>query len=236
MLLALLLTACATTHGPTVDDIVASNIAARGGAERIRSLRSIRETGTVTGPGGKVAQIVREVKRPNMFRLEFEFQGTTSVFANDGSSGWQVAPLQGQFEPMAMRPDADAAGGADQQDIEGPLVDWKAKGHTVTLLGSEPVDGKDAYKLKVDMRGGGVRYDYVDVATHQIVRADVTRIIQGHATVLETRFSDFRPEGGLVFPHTIETHAKGRPQSLRIQVEAVELNPAIDDARFRMPK
>jgi outer membrane lipoprotein-sorting protein len=236
MLLALLLTACATTQGPTVDDIVASNIAARGGAERIRSLRSIRETGTVTGPGGKVAQIVREIKRPGLFRLEFTFQGTTSVFANDGKNGWQIAPLQGQFSPMAMRPDADAAGGADQQDIEGPLVDWKAKGHTVTLLGREMVDGKDAYKLKVEMRGDGVRYDYVDVASHQVVRADVTRIIQGHPTVLQTTFSDFRPTDGLVFPHVIETHAKDRPQVLRIVVDSIELNPDIDDARFRMPK
>ena len=236
LLLAVLAAACATTSAPTVDDIVAANLAARGGKEKIQSLRSIRETGTVTGPGGNVAHIVREVKRPNMFRLEFSFQGTTSVFANDGRSGWQVAPLQGQFDPKAMRPDADAAAGADQQDIEGPLVDWKAKGHTVTLLGREPVDGKDAYKLKVEMRGGGVRYDYVDVASHQVVRADVTRIIQGHPTVLETRFSDFRPTGGLVFPHTIETHAKDRPQSLRIQVDSIELNPEIDDARFRMPK
>src|SRR5205809_3672373 len=232
MLLALLLAACATsTPAPNVDDIVAANLAARGGKEKIQSLRSIRETGTVTGPGGNVAQIVREVKRPNMFRLEFSFQGTTSIFANDGKSGWQIAPLQGQFEPMAMRPGTDAAGGADQQDIEGPLVDWKAKGHTVTLVGRE----NDTFKLKVEMKGGGVRYDYIDVATHQVVRADVTRIIQGHPTVLETRFSDFRPEGGLVFPHTIETHAKDRPQSLRIQVDSIELNPQIDDARFRMP-
>ena len=237
LLPALLLAACATTpSSPDVDSIIASNLAARGGKERIQSLRSIRETGTVTGPNGNIAQIVREVKRPNMFRLEFSFQGTTSVFANDGTSGWQIAPLQGQFDPKAMRPDADAAGGADQQDIEGPLVDWKAKGHTVTLLGREPVDGKDAYKLKVEMRGGGVRYDYIDVATHQVVRADVTRIIQGHPTVLETRFSDFRPANGLVFPYAIETHVKDRPQSLRIAVDSIELNPPIDDARFKMPK
>ena len=235
--LLLLFAACATTPSSNVDDIVTANLAARGGRDRIRSLRSIREIGSVTGPGGKVARIVREVKRPGMFRLEFSFQGTTSVFANDGSNGWQVAPLQGQFEPMAMRPDADAAGGVDQQDIEGPLVDWKLKGHTVTLLGREPVDGKDAYKLKVEMRGDGVRYDYIDVATHQVVRADVTRIIQGHPTVLETRFSDFRPAaGGLVFPHVIETHAKDRPQTLRIMVESIDINPEIDDARFKMPK
>ncbi len=230
------LASCASTSLPGVDQIVASNLAARGGVDRIRSLRSMRATGTITAPGGRVAHVVREVKRPGLFRLEFTFQGTTSIFANDGTSGWQVAPLQGQFEPVAMPPESDAAGGADQRDIEGPLVDWKQKGHVVTLAGVEPVNGKDAFKLKVQLRGDGVRFDYIDVASRQIVRSDVTRIIQGHATVLETTFSDYRATGGLTFPHVIETGAKDRPQSLKITVDTIELDPALDDARFQMPQ
>jgi len=232
---ALLAFACASST-PSVDDIIASNLAARGGRERIQALNSIRATGTVTGPGGRVAQISREIKRPDLFRLEFSFQGTTSVFANDGKSGWQIAPLQGQFEPLAVPPETDAAGGADQRDIEGPLVNWKEKGHVVTLEGHEAVDGKDTFKLKTEMRGGGVRYDYVDAASHQIIRSDVTRLIQGHATVLQTTFSDFRATGGLMFPRVIEMRVKDRPQVLTIAVQKIELDPPLDDARFRMPK
>ena len=238
-LFSVLAAACTSTSSPTssptVDDIVASNLAARGGKARIQSLQSIRETGTVTGPAGRVARIAREIKRPALFRLEFTFQGTTSVFANDGTRGWQVAPLQGQFEPLAMPPEKDAAAGADQRDIEGPLVDWRQKGHVVTLAGREPIGGKDAYKLKVEMRGGGVRYDYVDTTSHQVIRSDVTRIVQGRPTVLENTFSDFRETGGLVFPRTIEMRVKDRPQVLRIAIDQIELNPVLDDARFRMP-
>ena len=233
---ALLAFACASSKSTSVDDIVASNLAARGGKERIEALNSIRATGTVTGPGGRVAQIIREIKRPDLFRLEFTFQGTTSVFANDGKMGWQVAPLQGQFEPLAVPPETDAAGGADQRDIEGPLVNWKEKGHVVTLEGHEVVDGKDTFKLKTEMRAGGVRYDYVDVASRQIIRSDVTRIIQGHATVLQTTFADFRASGGLMFPRVIEMRVKDRPQALRIAVDKIELDPPLDDARFRMPR
>ena len=39
---------------------------------------------------GRVALVTREVQRPGMFRLEFSYQGTTSVFANDGTAGWQI--------------------------------------------------------------------------------------------------------------------------------------------------
>ena len=220
----------------TVDAIVAAHLAARGGIEKLRALHSIRETGKVTASDGRVALVVREIRKPGQFRLQFTYQGTTSVFAHDGVTGWQIAPLQGQFEPGAMPPETDAAGGVDQRDLEGPLVDWREKGHTVTLAGREAVDGKEAFKLEVKLQGGVTRYDYIDVATHMVVRSDVTRIVRKHATVLENRFSDFRDEGGIVFPHAIETHVKDRPQSLRIVVEKIELDPVLDAARFRMPE
>jgi outer membrane lipoprotein-sorting protein len=233
-LLGVLLAAC-TARSP-LDEVVDSNLAARGGKEKIQALRSIRETGTVTASGGRVARVVREVKRPGLFRLEFAYQGTTSVFAFDGKSGWQVAPLQGQFEPKVMPPEADTAGAVDQRDLEGPLVNWREKGNVVELIGREKLPGGEAFKLKVTLKGGAVRFDYVDVASHQIVRSDITRKIRGHDTELQNTFSDFRDEGGLVFPHRIDTHVKDRPQGVKITVEKVELNPDLDDARFQFPK
>jgi outer membrane lipoprotein-sorting protein len=236
MVAGVLATACASVSQESVDQIIASNLAARGGKERIQGLRSIRATGTMTGPGGRVAHIVREIKRPGLFRFEFTFQGATSVFAHDGTGGWQIAPLQGQFEPSAVPPELDAAGSDDQLDIEGPLVNWKQKGHVVTLLDRQRLDGKEVFKLKTELRGGGIRYDYIDVASRQVVRSDATRIIQGRATVLETSFSDFRTVGGLAFPHSIEMRQKDRPQVLNIAVDSIELNPTLDDSRFQMPR
>ena len=231
--LCVLFTACSSPS--PVDEIVASNLAARGGKERIQALRSIRETGTVTASGGRVAQVVREIKRPGLFRLQFSYQGTTSVFAHDGETGWQVAPLQGQFEPQTVEAEIDAAAGADQRDIEGPLVDWREKGRTVELVGREMLPGGEAFKLEVTLEDGAVRYDYVDVASRQIVRSDVTRTIQGHAVQLENTFSDFRDVGGLVFPHLIETHVTDRPEVLTISIDTIDLDPDLDDEQFRFP-
>jgi hypothetical protein len=190
----------------------------------------------VTASGGRVDGIVREVKRPGMFRLEFSYQGTTSVFANDGKSGWQVAPLQGQFDPKEMPPEADSAGSVDQHDIEGPLVDWREKGHTVELVGREKLPGGEAFKLKIVLKGGAIRYDYVDVASHLLVRTDFTRIVRGRPVQLHSTLSDYREVGGLFFPHLIETRAEDRPQVIKIAVEKIELNPDLPDARFQFPK
>lgn len=232
-ILGALLASCSSPS--PVDEVVALNLAARGGAERIQALRSIRETGTAAASGGRVARVVREIKRPGLFRLEFSAQGTTSVFANDGETGWQVAPLQGVFEPQVVPPEADAAGGVDQRDIEGPLVNWREKGHLVELVGRETLPGGEAFKLKLTLKGGAIRYDYIDVASHLLVRSDVTRIIRGRPVELQNTFSDFREVGGLVFPHLIETRAKDRPDVVRIEIETIELDPELDDALFRLP-
>jgi outer membrane lipoprotein-sorting protein len=234
-LLGALLVACSPApKASPVDEIVDAHLAARGGKEKLKALRAIRETGTVTASDGRVAKVVREIKRPNLFRLEFSYEGTKSVFAYDGSSGWQVAPLLGHFEPEAMPPDSDAAA-VEQGDIESPLVDWREKGHTVELIGREPLPGGEADKLKVVLAGGRTRYDWVDAATHQIVRSDVERTVQGRTVRLVSDFSDFRDVGGLQFPHAIETHVQDRPQTLRIVVKSIELDPELDDASFRMP-
>lgn len=219
-----------------VDEIVAAHLTARGGKDRLQALRSIRETGTVTTSDGRTARVVREIQRPGLFRLEFSYQGTTSVFANDGEAGWQIAPLQGEFEPRAMPPEADAAGGADQRDIEGPFVDWKEKGHVVELVGRESLAGVEVDKLKTVLRGGVVRYDYMDATSHMIVRSEVSRLVRGHRVEMQSTFSDFRKVSGIVFPHLLEIHVKDRPQILKIVVERIELNPKLDPASFQMPR
>jgi hypothetical protein len=228
-----LLMACSAPS--PVDEIIASNLAARGGEERIKALQAFRATGTATASGGRVAKVTYEIKRPGLFRLEFSSQGTKSVFAHDSEIGWQVAPLRGLFEPQPTTPDTDQGFGADERDIEGPLVDWREKGHKVDLVGHEMLEGGEAFKLAVTLNGGSIRYDYIDVESRQIVRSDLPRMIRGEDVVLVDTFSDFRDVGGLVFPHIIETHVVNRPETIRIVVESVELDPDLDDARFRFP-
>ena len=229
-----LLMACSAPS--QVDEIIASNLEARGGKGRIEALHSFRATGTATASGGRVARVTYEIKRPGLFRLEFSSQGTKSVFAHDGEIGWQVAPPQGLFEPQPTTPETDQGFGADERDIEGPLVDWSDKGHLVELVGREMLEGGEAFKLQVTLKDGSVRYDYIDVHSRQIVRSDLPRMIRGEDVVLVDTFSDFRDVGGLVFPHLIESHVKDRPEAIRIEVENIELDPDLDDARFRFPR
>lgn len=225
--------AAPATPSPTVDEIVARYVAGLGGQETIRSIRTLREKGRITAGPQREAVVTRERKRPSSTRFEFTVQGVTSVFVSNGHRGWKMSPLEGDLEPQPL-PDQVVAEAAEQADIEGPLVDWKAKGHQVELAGREAVDSRDAYKVKLTLNSGAVRYEYLDVDSFIRVRSDSTRQLRGHAVQIESTFGDHRMTGGVLFPHLIEVAASGRPQRTRIVVDSIEINPPLSDARFTM--
>lgn len=225
----------ATAHAQTADEIVARHIAARGGAERLQAIRSVRMTGTAGGLAGPAALVLREVERPGRIRSELTFQGVTAVYACDGTRGWQVSPFDGSLAPQPMSEERTQLA-REQADIDGPLVGWKAKGHSVTLAGRQTIGGREAYVLDVTLTGGSARRIFIDAQSYLWVRTESTRTVRGHAVALETTFGDHRAVGGVVFPHSIAAGVSGRPARLTVVVQTIELNPVLDDARFRMPE
>ena len=226
--------AAPATQAQTLDDILARHVAARGGLERIRSVRSLRMTGIATTGSGASVMVTRETKRPARMRLEFTYQGVTGVYACDGERGWRVSPFDGSPDPQPLSP-AETQAAIEQADIDGPFVDTAAKGVTVELLGRVPAAGREAFKLKVTFGRGLVRYHYVDAETYLLSRTEATRTWRGQTVHVATTFADYRQVRGLHFPHLIESTARGRPTSLRIIVDTVEVDPAIDDGRFIAP-
>ena len=188
ILAAVALLAPPAVAAETVDEIVARHVAARGGREALAAVRAVRMTGRATAGPGRQAIVRREIARPGRIRTELEFQGTTGVWAWDGSAGWRVSPLDGGLEPEAL-PAEEAASLAEQADLEGPLVDWKAKGHAVEVVGQETLPGGLAHRLKVTPKSGAPRTVWVDAATGLVVRTESTRRLRGRDVVLETVFA-----------------------------------------------
>ena len=226
--------AAPAASSPTADEIVARYVAARGGLKKIRSIQTLRQEGHATTGAGRQAHVTRELKRPGRVRFEFTVQGVTAVFASDGQHGWRVSPFEADMGPQPL-PDEAVAEALEQGDIEGPLVDWKAKGHQMVLAGHEVVGGHDTYKLKLTLKSGSVRYEYLDVKTLHQLRADSTRQVRGQAVQIQTTFDDYSKTNGILFPHLVVVQAVGRPQSLRVVVDTIEVNPPLDDKRFEMP-
>lgn len=219
---------------PSVDELIAKNIEARGGMEKMKAVQTIRMTGKMTMGQGMEAPMMMEMKRPKAMRMEFTFQGMTGIQAYDGKAGWQVMPFGGKKDPEPMSAE-DLQEADENADIDGPLVDYKSKGYTVELVDKEKVEGSDAWKLKVDMKNGTVRYVYLDADTMLEIKNEGKRMIRGSEVEFESTIGDYKEVGGLMFPYSIEMGAKGHPEKQNIIIDKVELNPKLEDARYKMP-
>jgi len=218
----------------TVDEIIAKNVEARGGEAKLRAVKSIRLTGKLEVGPGMMAPTTMDLKRPGMVRMEFTLQGMTGVQAYDGKEGWDIMPFQGKKDPEPMAAD-DIKELQDEADIDGPLMDYKAKGNTVEYLGKDKVEGSDAYKLRVTRKNGNIETSYIDVDTGLEVKTITKAKIHGNETEVETTYSDFRTVDGLVIPFAIESGVVGGTQKQKITVEKIEINPEINDSEFHMP-
>jgi len=229
LLLAVL---AAPAAAQTVDEVIAKSLEARGGLDKLKAIQSIRMAARMS-MGPMELPMVIEMKRPGSFRADITVQGKVAVQAYDGATAWGISPMgTGQPEPL---PAEAAREMAEQADMDGPLLDYKAKGHLVELVGKEKVEGRDAYKIKITKKGGDVEYHFLDAGSYLPVRVEARRTIRGTEIEGESTLGDYREAGGFLWPYSIQNGAKGRPEKQGLVVEKIEINPVIDDARFKMP-
>src|SRR5207248_9559040 len=220
---------------PTVDDLVAKNVAAKGGADALRALQSVRFTGKLLVNEGQFQlAYVETKKRPGAIRSELTLQGMTAIQAYDGAEGWKVSPFQGRRDPEKMSAD-DTKSLMEDAEIDGPLVDWKAKGSTVEYLGTEDVDGTLAHKLKVVRKNGDVSFVYLDPEHFLEIRILTQRTKHGAQEEVETDLGDYEKVGSVFVPTSIESGRKGDPDKQKIVIDKTEDNVPVDDAIFHFP-
>jgi outer membrane lipoprotein-sorting protein len=230
--MALIVVSAAAASAQTVDDIIAKNLEAKGGLAKIRAVETLRMTGTMTVGPNMEAPFVMEFKRPGRLRMDVTVQGTTITQAFDGKLGWMANPLAGPAASVAP-PDAQKVM-EEQSDFDGPLVDYKAKGHKIVLVGKEKAGQADAYKLQLLFKNGDVRYYYLDATSCLEIRVEGKTNVRGKLVNTVGIIGDYKPVDGLVLPHSMESVPQGG-QNQKMTVTKVEVNPAIEDGRFRMP-
>src|SRR6184192_2639976 len=219
----------------TVDELVAKNVAAKGGADALRALQSVRFTGKMLVNEGQFQlAYVETKKRPGEVRSEATLQGMTAIQAYDGEQGWKVYPFQGRKDPEKMSAD-DTKSLIEEAEIDGPLVDWKAKGSTLEYLGTEDVDGTSAYKIKVVRKNGDVSLVYLDPDHFLEIRILTQRVRHGAQEEVETDVGDYEKIGGVFVPFSVESGRKGDPDKQKTVIEKAEANVPVDDAIFHFP-
>jgi hypothetical protein len=219
----------------TVDELVAKNIEAKGGAAALHDLQTLRLSGKMLVQDGQIQYTYVQInKRLDEVRTEVSLQGMTQIEAYDGKEGWKVSPFFGRKDPERMSAD-DVKALIEDSEIDGALVDWQTKGSSVEYLGTEDVDGTPAHKLKVVRKNGDVSFVYLDPDHFLEIRILTERTRHGAQEEEETDLGDYEKAGGVFVPTSIESGRKGAPDKQRIIIDKVEANVPVDDAVFHFP-
>lgn len=208
----------------TAEQLVEKNLQARGGADRLRAITSMRTVGIMRLGGGTQAQTASFAVAPDKIRFEFSLQGMTAINAWDGREAWSVQPFGGRRDPQKVSGD-DAKGLIVAADIAGPLLDWKAKGSRLEYLGTEDIDGTDAHKLRVTFRNGDSRVVFLDPDHFLEIRIEDHQFVRGQEQVSTTDVGEYAMVDGVYFPF----------EQGQVQIEKIELNAPIDAAIFGFP-
>jgi len=276
--------ACLAAAAPAQADlsaaeVITKNVAARGGLEAWRAVKTMSLSGktgaggnqratlnvptqgqaTVVGrktdeprlPSRRVEEVylpfLMELARPRKMRFELQFAGQTALQTYDGVNGWKLRPYLNRLEVEPYTAD-EMKVASIQSELDGPLVDYAAKGTRVESDGTEKVEGRDTYKLKLTLKSGDVTHVWVDAQTFLEAKVEgQPRRLDGTYHPVEVYYRDYRNVNGLQIPFVLETRVLPVTQTAmgfrdtpvppeKTIIEKVVINPKFDPGLFSKPE
>jgi hypothetical protein len=202
--LAALLLSGAALHAQTADEVVQKYLNAIGGEAAWKEVKTMTATGSSRSAGPDVTLTMTAIHMEG-FRSEYTTVGTTGYTIVTPAAGWYFNPGTGQTTAATMTPEQVRLSQA-QLDIQGELVDYKAKGHTVEYGGEAKVDGKSCYLLRVVTKAGTREEMYIDKSTHYLIRTVTRTMVDGEESEDIAGYGNYTPQqGGLIYPMKLST-------------------------------
>jgi hypothetical protein len=222
--------------GDSAAELIAHAVRAKGGIDRLRSVRTIRATSTTTvleGPGRNVpVETTSFIRYPNAFRVDAKTPAGLLVQVFNGGEYW-IKDARG----ISSAPDsvADQIRGTIQRDTIGLLialadgrisarrrpdvVEDRRSFHVLTVSGA----GMPAVTLLLDPQTGLIRAQRYEAPTGVGLRA-----------AMEESFSDYRSIDGLQIAFSASVSRDGVP-FLNRRVQRFEYNVPLDAQLFTKP-
>ena len=186
------------------------------------------------------------MQRPRKMRIELQLKEQAAVQVYDGTNGWKVRPFlnRQEIEPFTSE---ELKAAAEQPDLDGPLIDFEAKGSKVALEGVEQVEDRNTYKLKLTPKSGRPIHVWIDAQTFLEAKIEgQPRRLDGIEHPVEIYYRDYRNVSGVQIPFVLETkvlplerRSASAKETLvpveKIVIEQASINPKLDGALFLKP-
>jgi len=230
--LSFLMVSSVSAQKVSLDEIIDTYLENVGGVENWKAIKNMKITG-ITAMQGMEFPVERIAAAPTMFRMNLNIMGKKMVQAYDGETAWMINPMQGDSKAQKM--DEDMTKELSKQEFEDAFIDYKEKGHTVTLEGKEEVDGTETYKIKMVKKDGTENiyfFDMEDMVPIMMRSFGESGPMKGQA--VDTYLSDYQEVDGLYMPFSMEQKMAGQTV-MQMTTESVELNIELEEDLFKMP-
>ncbi len=195
----------------TLREIVDSNVAARGGLEKIRGVRTLILRGPPR-PNGRPGRFMARA-RPQYFLVGEPAPDRDYAEGFDGAA-WESC---GSLGLVLRTTGAPAEASRHTGYFDDPLVSSLEPGWGLELLGSERIGGRESFRIRATYPDSFQNELFVDKQTWLIIATRKAAPIHavGADVQTETRVSDYRSIEGALFPMRFEEYviATGRPLS-----------------------
>lgn len=214
----------------TIDDIIDQYTEAFGGADKIRSMQSLKTVGITRTQGQNIPTTTWSLHNKGM-RMEMLIQGKSNITNVTTSGGWTLFPIQRQRRPV----DADqqtAKEGAEELDLTGDLFEFREKGHQAELLGKETKNGQDVYKIRLTRKSGTIVMFFIDANTFLPSQRIVNKNISGKTVEMVETFGNYRKNlEGYIYASTYHYS----PMDIDLTYSSFEVNLPIEETFFDKP-
>ncbi len=223
------------TNAQTADEILAKYLTNTGGVEKWKALQSYTQKGKAAF-GTEEFPFTLYGKTVNKVKVVINIQGMQLIpQCYDGTTAWMLNPLQGGKDPVKL--DEEQSKELKDETFEDPFIDYKKKGHDVSLLGTEEVDGVKCFKIQLVKNKNNEKDDVTEVHFFDnenyvpIMKISYIRTGPSKGAEVKSYFSDYQEVGGLMFPFSLEQKMNGQTVS-KLTMQTITLNDVADDSIF----
>jgi len=218
-----------TLQAQNVDEILAKHFEVIG-QEKLSKVQNMTAKGKLSMMGLELP-FNQYYTRKGQMRMDMTVQGMDIVQVVDGESGWMINPMMGA-EPQDMDP-MMLSQLKTQSDIDGPLVNYKDKGYTLDLIGTEDYQGAEVYKLKITQKDGTEIFMFIDTEAYVPLKMEVNFDADGQIISSVTELGGYKMVDGILLAHEVRSSAMG--QTTAIILDEVVFDTPVDETMFKKP-
>ena len=212
---------------PTASTVIDKYVQSLGGADAIEKVTSRVEKGSTNG-FGHTFPAEAYYKSPDQGAIFTHFPNGESAIVLNRGEGWQIFPGR----PKRSLEGTDLAAAKMDSDLHFGL-DLKTMFSEFKVAAPQKIAGQDAFQILGSNPGQPPVELYFDEQSGLLVR--LVRYAESPVGLYPTQidYADYRDAQGMKIPFKITTSHPG--SSSTFQVEQVEQNVPIDDAKFAPP-